>query len=39
MSEILQLTHDDYKKVLKYYNYSLPKNYNKTKKNCRKIVK
>lgn len=38
MSEILQLTHDDYKKVLKYYNYSLPKNYNKTKKIAEKLL-
>ena len=38
MSEILQLTHDDYKKVLKYYNYSLPKHYNKTKKIAEKLL-
>lgn len=34
----LELTHADYKKVLKYYNQQIPKSYRKTKKNAERLL-
>ena len=34
----LQLTHADYKKVLKYYNQQIPRSYRKTKKNAESLL-